>query len=167
MKKRIFVTGLVWCLVALPLMAGDNAEAIKAIDGVLDMLHQAASDADGEVYFELFADGAIFMGTDATERWSITEFRAYAEHHFSEGRGWTYTKTERNVFVDEDGSTAWFDEMLWNEKYGTCRGTGALIHVDGKWKISQYNLTIPMPNDLAAEFTDRIKEFEDHGTAEK
>ena len=29
--------------------------------------------------------------------------------------------------VAADGKTAWFDEMLWNETYGTCRGTGVLV----------------------------------------
>ncbi|MDX2437638.1 MAG: nuclear transport factor 2 family protein, partial [Acidobacteriota bacterium] len=42
----------------------------------------------------------------------------------------------------------------------TCRGTGVLVLVDGDWKISQYSLSIPMPNDLAAEFTSRIMQFE-------
>ncbi len=65
-----------------------------------------------------------------------------------------------NAVLAATGQTAWFDEMLWNEKYGTCRGTGVLVLVDGSWRISQYNLSIPMPNDLAAEFTSRIMQFE-------
>ncbi len=46
-----------------------------AIASVLDQLHDAASEADGERYFGLFAPNAIFFGTDATERWPIGEFR--------------------------------------------------------------------------------------------
>ena len=167
MRKKIFVVGLVLGLLASPAMAGEQGKAEQLIDGVLDSLHQAASDADGEDYFDLFADGAIFMGTDATERWSIEEFRAYAEPYFSQGRGWTYTKTERHIYVAASGETAWFDEMLSNEKYGTCRGTGVLLLIDGVWKFSQYNLTIPIPNDLAAEFTTKIKEFEADAAGKK
>jgi hypothetical protein len=128
---------------------------------VLNTLHLAASEADGELYFSLFASDAVFMGTDATERWSVEEFKAFAEPYFSQGRGWTYTMKERNIFFSEDGATAWFDEMLWNESYGTCRGTGVLRLTGEGWKFVQYNLTIPIPNDLTREFADRIRAFEE------
>ncbi len=160
MKNRVIVALVVLCLASLPLVAGEMPDKQTAINGVLTSFHQAASDADGELYFSLFAEDAIFMGTDATERWTVDEFKAFAEPYFSQGRGWTYEKTERYVFVATDGTTAWFDEMLWNEKYGTCRGTGVLLLVDGEWRIAQYNLSIPMPNDLTAGFTSQIKEFE-------
>jgi len=158
-KKALLVVVIGW-LVTFSAAAGDGGVATKAIDGVLGSFHQAASDADGDLYFSLFAEGAIFMGTDATERWTIAEFKAYAEPYFSEGRGWTYTKTQRNVYLATDGETAWFDEMLWNEKYGTCRGTGVLVLTGDGWRIAQYNLTFPIPNDLSADITSRIKDFE-------
>jgi hypothetical protein len=143
------------------LVAGDHREAAVAeVADVLNTLHQAASDADGELYFSLFASDAVFMGTDATERWTVDEFKAFAEPYFSQGRGWTYTMKDRNIFLSTDGSTAWFDEVLWNGNYGTCRGTGVLVHTDDGWKFMQYNLAIPIPNDLAGDLTDRIKEFE-------
>ena len=41
----------------------------------------------------LYAPDAVFIGTDAGERWTIDEFEAYAEPHFSAGRGWTYRRT--------------------------------------------------------------------------
>ncbi len=160
MRKQVLVAVAIGWLVAFSAAAGDHGGAEKAIDGVLSSFHQAASDADGDLYFSLFADEAIFMGTDATERWTVSEFKAFAEPYFSEGRGWTYTKTERYVYVASDGQTAWFDEMLWNEKYGTCRGTGVLVLTDGDWRIAQYNLTFPIPNDLSADITSRIKDFE-------
>lgn len=164
MKIQVLVAVIIVCLMSSPGAAGDDGGALKAIDGVLSAFHQAASDADGDLYFSLFADNAVFMGTDASERWSVDEFRAFAEPYFSEGRGWTYTKTERYVYVSNDGETAWFDEMLWNEKYGTCRGTGVLVLIDGDWRIAQYNLTFPIPNDLSAEVTARIKRFEEQAT---
>ncbi len=160
MRRCVPVVVVVMCLVSAVATAGEMTETEAAIDGVLNSLHQAASEADGDLYFSLFADNLVFMGTDAGERWSIGELKAFAEPHFSTGRGWTYTKTERHIVVAATGQTAWFDEMLWNEKYGTCRSTGVLVLVDGDWKISQYSLSIPMPNDLAAEFTSRIKQFE-------
>lgn len=134
------------------------ASVEAAVAAVLDELHAAASAADFDRYFAVFADNAVFLGTDATERWPVAEFREYARARFSEGRGWTYEVKERHVSVAEDGSTAWFDERLENEFLGDTRGSGVLVLRDGSWRIAQYNLTIPVPNELAEEFVARIRE---------
>lgn len=55
-----------------------------------------------------------------------------------------------------DGATAWFDELLSNDAYGTCRGSGVLLLTGSGWRIAQYNLSIPIPNDLAAEIVAMI-----------
>ena len=126
----------------------------------LDAFHQAAADGDGATYFSLFAKNGVFIGTDKTERWPLANFKAFAEPIFSSGRGWTYEMTSREIDFSPDGKTAWFDELLKNEAYGTSRGTGVLI-LDGEdWKIVQYHLTFPIPNDLAGDFTAQIKAFE-------
>ncbi len=130
----------------------------QVVSYVLDQLHDAASKADGERYFSLFAPDAVFLGTDATERWTKKEFQAYAKPHFDAGTGWTYHMRKRNIFIDDDASTAWFDEVLHNEKYGECRGTGVLVKLDDGWKIAQYNLMFPIPNDIAADVIKMIKE---------
>ena len=127
------------------------------IAAALDGFHRAASEADERRYFDLLTEEGVFLGTDATERWTKEEFRAYAEPHFALGRGWTYRAIERHVHVGPDGRTAWFDEKLWNDKYGDCRGTGVLLLVGGEWKIAQYNLTFPVPNEIAGEVVERIK----------
>jgi hypothetical protein len=145
--------------------AGDSTGAEAAIDEVLSSLHRAASEANGELYFSLFADDAVFMGTDATERWSVDELESFAKPYFSTGRGWTYEMKDRNIFVSSDRRTAWFDEVLWNDTYGTCRGTGVLVLTDGAWRIVQYNLVIPIPNDLAAGFAEKIKEHKSGGAS--
>jgi hypothetical protein len=59
--------------------------------------------------------------------------------------------------VSPDGGVAWFDEALENEKYGTCRGTGVLRRIDGQWRIAQYHLTVPVPNDLLERVVKMIK----------
>ena len=148
---------IVVSVAVLPATGGTPDDARTAVASVLDRLHRAAAAADGEAYFAVFADDAVFLGTDVSERWTLPDFRAFAEPYFSEGRGWTYTTVERHVEVAPDRCTAWFDEILWNETYGTCRGTGVLIHTGTGWRIAQYNLTIPIPNELAAELTARIK----------
>jgi ketosteroid isomerase-like protein len=146
-----FLLGL---LMVLPARAQNDEAAASA---VLDAVHRLASEADFDGYFALYTEDAIFMGTDATERWSIADFQRYARPAFDRGTGWTYTMTERHVFVSADGNTAWFDERLQNAAFGECRGTGVLVKQDGEWKVAQYNLTVPIPNDLLRPFASQIK----------
>ena len=101
MRTLIVILVALWCV---PASAGDATKT--DIEAVLDSFHEAASKADGDLYFSLFSDEAIFMGTDAAERWTVDEFKAFAEPYFSQGRGWTYTTTERHVYVATDGETA-------------------------------------------------------------
>jgi hypothetical protein len=136
-----------------------SAEAeIARVSAVLDDFHAAASVADEERYVALLAPAAVFLGTDGEERWAGEDFRAFVHSYFSRGQGWTYNASSRSVELAADGRTAWFDERLENEWYGTCRGTGVLQLRDGEWRIEQYNLTIPIPNELAAELVSRIRE---------
>ena len=87
----------------------------------------------------------------------MAEFRAYAEPHFSQGRGWTYSPVSRHIALAADGQTAWFDEILKNEKYGATRGSGVLVLEAGVWKVAQYHLTVPVPNELLLEVVEMIK----------
>lgn len=129
-----------------------------AITAVLDALHESASKADGTRYFGLFTPDAVFLGTDATERWTLEQFKAYANPLFAKGKGWIYTARDRHIFLNgAAGNTAWFDERLDNAKLGECRGTGVLVKSDHGWKIAQYNLTVPVPNELMAKVVELIK----------
>ncbi len=132
----------------------------EAVTSTLDALHLYAHEADGKKYFSLYTDDAVFMGTDATERWPIPEFKIYANARFNSGKGWTYTPTSRHIYFNENRDTAWFDETVVNAKYGECRGTGVLEKIGGVWKISHYNLTVPVPNDLLVAVVEMIKEQE-------
>ena len=136
----------------------DKGAATEGVEQTLDALHHFASEANGESYFSLFTDDAVFLGTDATERWPIAEFREYALARFNTGVGWTYKPKKRFIYFDSDESTAWFDEVVINENYGECRGTGVLEKQGEKWRISHYNLTVPVPNDLLGEVVQMIKE---------
>ena len=129
------------------------------IEAVIDRMHQAASRADGQDYFNQFTPDARFIGTDATERWSLTAFRAYAEPYFARGRGWTYVPRERTVTMApiECRCVAWFDEILDNSSYGEVRGSGVLRLTDGGWKIEQYVLSFAVPNDRADAVVATIK----------
>src|SRR6185369_6776907 len=134
-------------LLSLPLLGIARVHASAAADEanqVLDRFHRAASGAKFDEYFDLFAPDGIFIGTDAGERWTVDEFKAYAKPYFDKGRGWTYVAVERHVNVASDDRHASFDELLDNRDLGRCRGTGVLRRVGGVWKIEQYHLTIPV-----------------------
>ncbi len=143
-------------------VAFDRAEATSGVSSVLDALHHNASIAKEESYFALFAPEGVFFGTDASERWTVAQFRAYAHPSFERGQGWTYTVRDggRNIDFDPSGSIAWFDEILDNENYGETRGTGVLRLIDDDWRITQYHLTIPIPNELARDVVQMIRGLE-------
>ncbi len=147
----VAVAGLAW---AQPTTAPSADAEVAA---VLDDFHAAAAKGDGQRYFSHFAPHAVFFGTDATERWTLSEFRQYALQRFEAGTSWTYHPRDRHVFLSADGRTAWFDEVVVNAKYGACRGTGVLIELDGHWRIAQYNLTIPIPNAIALDVVEMIQ----------
>lgn len=133
-----------------------GVDAAAAVAAVLDDWHRAASAADGPRYFGHMAEECVYLGTDASERWSLPAFRAFCEPYFARGVGWTYTPRERHVSLA--GDVAWFDERLWNETYGECRGTGVLRKRLGTWEIVHYSLTFPVPNELAARVVELIRD---------
>jgi hypothetical protein len=141
---------------------GQDSTAIRAVESTLDQLHRSASKADGATYFKLFTDDAIYIGTDAGERWTLAQFRDFAMPYFSKGKGWTYKPRSRHVTLADIccKCVAWFDELLDSESYGTSRGTGVLVRKGGSWRIAQYALTFPIPNDLSKGMTAEIKAFE-------
>ncbi len=138
-----------------------HADDRENITATLDALHSAAAKADHQTYFNLFTVDAIYIGTDAGEYWTLDAFKAYAMPYMSQGKGWKYTMKSREVTTGSNGNVAWFHEILESENYGTSRGTGVLVKgADAKWRIAQYHLTFPMPNDLAKGFVKQIMVWE-------
>ncbi len=129
------------------------------IAAALDDFHLAASQADEARYFGHFEDDAVFLGTDATERWTKAQFQAYAHPYFAKGKAWSFRATRRAITVSSDGRTAWFDEDLATPNLGPCRGSGVLVLKDGVWKIAQYNLAFTVPNGVAKDVRALIEAF--------
>ncbi len=140
-------------------VASEPPGAEGAVAAALDAFHSAASMADEDRYFDLLPDDAVFLGTDPGERWTGAQFRAFAMPYFQRASAWIYVPRARHVTVAPGGAMAWFDEVVANDAYGDCRGTGVLALRDGRWRILQYDLTIPIPNDLARGVVARIRAF--------
>jgi len=152
---HIRVRAIVACAVAFIMVPDARGEPpshsdstdTAAILRTLNDLHSAAAASDEERYFADFAPDAVFLGTDPSERWDMVRFREYAHPHFASGKGWAFAPSDRHIVVS--GDTATFDEQLQSAKYGLCRGTGSLRRVGSDWKVTQYNLSFPVPNELA------------------
>lgn len=130
--------------------------AQEALARVLDDWHRAAAQADEARYFGHFTADAVFLGTDATERWGRDAFRAWARPYFARGRAWSFTVVQRHVTLGPGGDVAWFDEALSTPNMGPARGSGVAVRTGGRWKIAQYNLSVPIPNALLPDVVKRI-----------
>lgn len=111
----------------------------------LDDFHGAAARADEERYFAHFAPGGVFLGTDASERWDVASFRAYAHPYFARGKAWSFRGVRRRVAAR--GEVAWFEEDLETQNLGPARGSGVMVQSGGRWLIEQYVLSVVVPNE--------------------
>jgi hypothetical protein len=127
-----------------------NGDDIAKINSILDDWHQAAAAADEDRYFKHMAADAVFMGTDPTERWTKVAFQQYAHPYFAKGKAWSFKPKKRFITL-HGGAVAWFDEMLDTPNLGLCRGSGVIVLEDKVWRIAQYNLSTPIPNELFPE----------------
>jgi uncharacterized protein (TIGR02246 family) len=157
MKRSLFLAAAL-IPAALQAQSTDGAFAQGAVGAVLDAWHAAAAAADEETYFSYFTPDAVFLGTDGTERWTKDAFRGYAHPYFAKGKAWSFRAISRNIAFAPDRAVAWFDEALDTTNMGRCRGSGVLLLTPAGWRIAQYNLSIPIPNELAGEVTKRIAE---------
>ena len=140
MKKSILLLLLVSAFANAQISQKDQ------VSQTLDTWHKAAANANFEGYFNLMADDAIFIGTDATENWTKPDFKVWAKPFFDKGKTWNFTALERHIFFDKTGKIAWFDELL-NTQMKICRGSGVLVKIGKEWKIQHYVLSMTIPND--------------------
>jgi len=124
-----------------------NDDQVKQeIDQVIHHWHEAAAQAHFEKYFDLMTEDAVFIGTDASERWNKKAFETYAKPHFDKGKAWTFKTLERHIMLDSLHQIAWFDELL-DTSFKICRGSGVMKKVDNEWKIQHYVLSMTIPNE--------------------
>ena len=120
--------------------------------------HQRAmASADAKAFFANFADDAIIMGTDATERFDFDEFRAWSAPMFTRGPRPVATLIEENITVADDGTLAWFHERIRRAGLGELRLSGVLRKAEGRWQIVQLNHAFPVPNEIVGTLIERIQ----------
>ncbi|MBA4055243.1 MAG: hypothetical protein C0490_11060 [Marivirga sp.] len=150
---KIFGSCILLMLVTYVLSAQNTQPEINTF---IDKWHAAASQADAKVFFESMADNCVYIGTDASERWTKSEFLSFAKPYFDKGKAWDFKPYERDLHVTSDGKIAWFSELLttW---MGVCRGSGILILTEQGWKLEQYHLSVTVPNDLIKDFISLVE----------
>jgi len=126
------------------------------INAFLDEWHAAAARADIKAYFDKIDEEGIYIGTDATEHWTKQAFYDWSKPYFDKGKAWSFKAVERNIYFSEDQLIAWFDEKL-EASYGMLRGSGVLRLKNGEWKIMQYVLSLPVPNEKFQDVLQIIK----------
>lgn len=156
--RGVMVACLVlWLLGGCAARPGGGVDASDRVGAVIDAWHGAAASGDFEGYFSQMTDDAVFLGTDATERWGRAAFEAFARPHFDGVEAWTYRPRDRHVAFSPDGRTGWFDELLDHDRYGELRGTGVVrLGDDGAWRIAHYSLTFTVPNGVAPRVVEVI-----------
>lgn len=141
MKTKLLILTLLMS-VSFLIMAQEKEE----ITQMLDNWHKAAANADQQAYFDGIAEDGIYIGTDATEIWTKQDFFEWSKPYFDKGKAWSFVAIQRNIYLSEDHSIAWFDELL-QFSGGKFRGSGVVIKKDDKWKLKHYVLSLPVPND--------------------
>ena len=124
---------------------------VETINQLLNNWHKAAAEADLENYFNKMTDDAIYLGTDASERWTKDEFLTFCNPYFDKGKAWDFIPYNRQIYYSKDGKTIWFDELLktW---MGVCRGSGVIRNDNNTFKITHYHLSVTIKNEKVKEF---------------
>jgi len=164
MAKTTSVRAVLLCSAVLLHTSGvagqlaDSTENPLSIElgALIDEWHAAAASADAGAYFGLMDEDAIYIGTEAGERWTKPEFIEFGRPYFDRGSAWSFTPTSRHIRVSDDGQLAWFDELL-DTWMGVCAGSGVLQRTAEGWKIKHYHLAVTVPNSLINEFIELVK----------
>ena len=158
--KTFFLCLTLLTLVSFGSLEYNESDEKEQVNATLDAWHKAAAEAKFDAYFGMMTDDAIFIGTDPTENWNKKAFQAYSKPYFDKGKAWRFKAIERNIYFDESGNLAWFDELL-NTQMKICRGSGVLIKIGNEWKIKHYVLSITIPNENTTEVIKIIAPIED------
>ena len=146
-------------IIILSAVYSSHAQSSDEANQFIDAWHVAAAKADAETFFGSMADDAIYIGTDATERWTKAEFVTFAKPYFDRGKAWDFKPRDRDIHVTSDKQNVWFSELL-DTWMGVCRGSGVLVRTQHGWKVQQYHLSVTVPNAVIKDFIALVDNFE-------
>lgn len=132
-------------------------ELKETLNDLIDDWHIAAALADEDAFFGAMTPDAVYIGTDASERWQRDELRDWSKEYFDKESAWDFKPMDRHLQIADDGNSAWWDEKL-DTWMGICRGSGILVKTSTGWKIRHFHLSVTVPNDKIQEFVGLVKE---------
>ncbi len=135
----------------------DKKSIENSISDKLDQWHNDAAETNFEAYFSTFSDSGIYIGTDASEIWSLEEFKSFSKPYFDNGKAWSFKAIDRNLYTSNNSEVIWFDELL-DTWMGKCRGSGVFQIDNGTWKLEHYVLSLTVPNAKMDSVISVIKE---------
>ena len=134
----------------------ENDPRDEAINLLMDNWHHAAATGDEDVFFNSLGPESIYLGTDASERWTKTEFEAFALKYFERDTAWAFQPIERKIYYSKKGEVAWFNETL-DTWMGVCRGSGILEKTTTGWILQHYHLAIAVPNEKVQGYLELLQ----------
>ena len=155
MKNTLIILSLSFLFVTTSCNKKEETKKIvfskDSVNSFIDEWHKNAADANADDYFGKFSVNGIFIGTDATELWTINEFYDFAKPYFDKGKAWNFTAKSRNIYYSADSSVIWFEELL-DTWMGDCRSSGVLQVINSELKIEHYQLSVTIDNDKMKQF---------------
>jgi hypothetical protein len=155
MKKYIIT-----CLITLIFSVIYSQDIKENINIIVDQWHKDAAESNFDAYFGAMSNDGVFIGTDALENWTVSEFKEFSKPFFEEKNTWDFKTLERNIYSNSGNNIVWFDELL-DTWMGICRGSGVLLRDKKDWKIVHYVLSIAVPNENIKEVIVTKKENDD------
>ncbi|MGB0836755.1 MAG: nuclear transport factor 2 family protein [Flavobacteriaceae bacterium] len=147
MKKPLILLIVLTVLMSCsPGSPRDTVKEAEEISTVIDAWHKDVAEYRFDSYFSAMDEESFFIGTDANERWTKTQFMEFSQPFFERESTWDFKAIDRNLIIDPDYPIAWFDEVL-DTWMGLCRGSGVLKKVEGQWLLEHYVLSLAVPND--------------------
>jgi hypothetical protein len=128
---------------------------LAQMNQVIDAWHAAAAHGDSTAYFALMTNDAVFLGTDAMERWTKPQMQKELARAFDGKEAWTFLPHDRYYTPTGNRDVYHFDESLktW---MGPCRGSGLMKKVNGKWMVYFYNLANTVPNQVMNKYIELL-----------
>jgi len=161
----------VWLsVVSAPTFAADAAATasgtdVQQVNAFIDEWHDDAAHARPR-FFDKMAPGAIYIGTDKTERWTRDELKAWSKKYFERPSAWAFKPIKRHVAFSADRQFIWFDEQL-DTQMGVCQASGVMQRTANGLQILHYQLSLAVPNELVDQFKDAIGKVDARSAAGK
>ncbi len=144
-------------IASAPAHAADlDAAYQQKINAFLDEWHDDAAHSRAR-FFDKMAPDAIYIGTDKTERWTRDELRAWSKPYFARPSAWAFTAIKRHIAGSADQQFIWFDEQL-STQMGVCQASGVIRSTGTGFQILHYQLSIAVPNELADQVVESIRQ---------